>query len=85
MRQGDLFLPLCARHVARQARLFDPMGPAAVAFQCPECGHWLERTPSGWLAYPLGHGRLMRQEPADPQPEDDEPWARWIAENRPAA
>ena len=72
-RQGDLFHPMCATHHARQGQLFDTRGPAAVAVRCPECGHWLERTPSGFLACPRGHGRLVRL-PGDPQPADDWGW-----------
>jgi hypothetical protein len=73
MRQPDLFLPMCARAIALQAELFETSGPAAVAFQCPECGHYLERTPSGFLACPLGHGRLIRL-PGEPEPADDWDW-----------
>jgi hypothetical protein len=72
-RQDDLYDPMCATHKARQGRLFDTRGPAAVAFRCPECGHWLERTPSGFLVCPPGHGRLVRL-PGEPEPADDRDW-----------
>jgi hypothetical protein len=71
--QGDLYDPMCATHKAWQGRLFDTRGPAAVAFLCPERGHWLEGTPAGFLARPLGHGRLLRL-PGDPEPADDWHW-----------
>ena len=72
-RQPDLFLPMCARVSARQPELFDMPGPPAVNLTC-SCGHYLERTPSGFLACPRGHGKLRTesywQEWDAAQPED---------------
>jgi hypothetical protein len=64
---------MCATHRTRPGRLFDTSSPAAVAFRCPECGQWLERTPSGFLVCPLGHGRLVRLL-GEPEPADDWGW-----------
>jgi hypothetical protein len=73
-RQDDLFLPMCATIRTRQAALFDTGGPTAQSLRCSECGHYLERTPSGYLACPLGHGKLIRESETDPEPADDRDW-----------
>jgi hypothetical protein len=70
--QPDLFLPMCARAMTCQAQLFDTDGPPAVTAQCAQCGEYLERTPSGYLACPRGHGKLLTEPPAA-EPDDDEP------------
>jgi hypothetical protein len=52
--------------------------------RCGECGRYLERTPSGFRACPLGHGKLIREAEDDPQPEgDDERWGRWFGAEGP--
>jgi len=73
-RQPDLYHPMLATVRARQGRLFDTDGPTAQSLRCSECGHDLERTPSGYLACPLGHGRLIREYERDPRPADDWDW-----------
>jgi hypothetical protein len=45
--------------------------PALYSLRCAECGHYLARTPSGFLACPLGHGKLIRETDDDPQPADE--------------
>ena len=69
----DLYSPMLATTIARQGELFDMAGPAAVNLTC-YCGHYLERTPSGFLACPRGHGKLRTesywQEWDAAQPED---------------
>jgi hypothetical protein len=59
---------MCATVRARQAALFDTDGPTAVNYRCRECGHYLQRTRSGYLACPLGHGKLIREFETDPEP-----------------
>jgi hypothetical protein len=58
---------------ARQPELFDQGGRAS-SLTC-QCGHYLERTPSGFLTCPRGHGKLKAdsywQEWDQAQPEDD--------------
>jgi hypothetical protein len=79
--QRDLFLPMCARSLARQGQLFDTDGPPAVTATCRECGDYLERTPSGYLACPRGHGKLLTElpvvEPANEPEGDDESVPAW--------
>jgi hypothetical protein len=59
---------------------------ALVHLRCEECGHYLARTPGGFLACPLGHGKLTREADDDPQPDDDdERWGRWFDDDWPAA
>jgi hypothetical protein len=58
-------------------RLFLPL-------RCRECGHYLARTPSGFLACPLGHGRLVRETDDDPQPQD-ETSGLWVQDELPPA
>jgi hypothetical protein len=54
------------------------------SLRCGECGHYLTRTPSGYLACPLGHGKLIRETDSDPQPEgDDERWGSWFSDDAP--
>lgn len=36
---------------------------------CQECGRAMEKTESGFLVCPAGHGRLH----AEPRPDDDQP------------
>jgi hypothetical protein len=48
--------------------------PSLYAPRCEDCGHFLVRTESGYLACPLGHGKLIRETPDDPQPEDETAW-----------
>ena len=58
----------------------------ALSFVCCECGHPLERTPGGYLACPLGHGRLVRESDDDPQPDDDrDRWGGWLGDPPAAA
>ena len=45
--------------------------------KCPRCGRYLERTPSGYLCCPAGHGKLLTEPPAETDGEDAEsppPW-----------
>jgi hypothetical protein len=73
-RQPDLFLPMCARSIARQGQLFDTGGPPALTATCRKCGEYLERTPSSYLACPRGHGKLLTEAAAEPEDlEDDQP------------
>jgi hypothetical protein len=53
--------------------------PTLYSLRCVDCGHFLVRTESGFLACPLGHGRLIRETPDDPQPEDESGW-QWFAD-----
>lgn len=62
--QRDLFNPFSREHAA-QGELFDD-GPEVSALSCVECGEPLERTPSGYLCCPKGHGRLIAEESANP-------------------
>jgi hypothetical protein len=58
--------------MARQGQLFETDGPPAVSATCRECGEFMERTPSGFLACPRGHGKLFIEtsgEPVDDWPE----------------
>src|SRR5271168_3803571 len=73
-RQADLFRPMCARVVTQQGQLFDPADGPGSPHRC-ECREYLERTPSGYLACPRGHGKLLTEPPAaEPEDlEDDEP------------
>ena len=80
--QPDLFLPMCARAVVRQPTLFDTDGPPAVTATCRECGEYLERTPSGYLACPRGHGKLLTEAPADEPADDALPRTTWPEEAR---
>ena len=52
--------------------------------RCEDCGHFLERTPSGWLACPNGHGKLVQESDDDPQPDDDR-WGSWFDDDPPTA
>ena len=63
--QRDLFLSMCGRSLAQQGQLFDTDGPPAVTTTCRECGEYLERTPSGYLACPRGHGKLLTESSAE--------------------
>jgi hypothetical protein len=58
-RQPDLFRPMCAEVSAHQRDLFDNDGPADSALHCEECGEYLTHTPSGYVACPNGHGKLL--------------------------
>jgi hypothetical protein len=53
------------------------------SLRCEDCGHYLTRTPSGYLACPLGHGKLIRETPDDPQPADESS-GLWFADDPPA-
>jgi hypothetical protein len=56
--------------------------PTLYSLRCRECGHFLARTPSGFLAYPLGHGKLIRETDQDPQAEgDDERCGAWFGDD----
>jgi hypothetical protein len=70
--------------MARQGQLFDTDGPPAVTATCRQCGEYLERTPSGYLACPRGHGKLLTQAPADDDAADDEsiPPQTWLEQAR---
>lgn len=48
-----------ATTTAHQAELFDTDGPELSALSCDCCGEPMERTPSGYLCCPRGHGRLI--------------------------
>jgi hypothetical protein len=52
--------------------------------RCEDCGRPLDRTPSGFLACPLGHGRLVRESEDDPQPADESS-GRWFDDDLPPA
>jgi hypothetical protein len=61
----------------RQPALFDTDGPPALTAQCEQCGEYPERTPSGYLCCPKGHGKLLTESPAiepatEPDTEDDD-------------
>ena len=58
-RQGEFFFPF-GREFAAQKSMFDD-GPELSALSCGECGRPLERTPSGFLACPNGHGKLVTE------------------------
>jgi hypothetical protein len=58
--------------------------PTLYSLQCEECGHYLTRTPSGFLACPLGHGKLIRETPDDPQPADESS-GLWFRDEPPAS
>jgi len=60
-RRPDLFSPCRARVCSRQGRLFDADGRPLSDRSCQTCGQPLERTPSGYLACPRGHGKLLIQ------------------------
>jgi hypothetical protein len=62
--QPDLFLAAVATVRRRQPALFDTDGPPAVTVRCEQCREYLERTPSGYLACPRGHGKLLTEPPA---------------------
>jgi hypothetical protein len=53
--------------------------PNLFALRCDECGRQLETTPSGYLACPLGHGKLR----ADVPPLDPEPSGLWFGDEPP--
>jgi hypothetical protein len=58
--------------------------PTLYSLRCGECGHYLTRTPSGFLACPLGHGKLILETPDNPQPEGDhERWGSWSGDELP--
>jgi hypothetical protein len=60
--------------------------PILTALRCEDCGHYLARTESGFLACPLGHGRLIRETDDDPQPDDDrDRRGGWFDEDLPPA
>ena len=84
-RQPDLFLPMCARTMGRQATLFDTDGPPAQTARCKQCQDFLELTPSGYLCCPNGHGKLLCATDGDTEPQDDWPeQARRIAKRHAA-
>jgi hypothetical protein len=60
--QRDLFHRMCAHVQARQGELFAPGEGERSNVACGECREFLVRTPSGWLACPQGHGKLMCEE-----------------------
>lgn len=58
--QKDLFLPMCAAVDAVQPELIEQAGHARESAQlCEECAAALTATPSGYLACPNGHGKLV--------------------------
>ena len=61
--QRDLFDSCRAELHARQDDLFQAHEYMGTALRCVDCGEYLEETGSGYLACPLGHGRLLTQEP----------------------
>jgi hypothetical protein len=71
--QRDLFRPLCGKQSARQGELFKPGWDEVSDLACGECGEFLVRTPSGWLACPRGHGKLTGE--AEP---GEEPCGSWF-------
>jgi hypothetical protein len=75
-RQPSLYDPMCAAVRSRQGCLFDTDGPALSGLSCVECGEPMERTPSGYLCCPKGHGRLL--EAIDPPAA--EPSGLWITD-----
>ena len=60
--QRDLFRPMCALWLSEQPELFPPSLGEVSDLACGECGEFLVRTPSGWLACPRGHGKLTCEE-----------------------
>ena len=65
--QRDLFQSMCAKWQTRQPELFPPGHDEVSDLACGECGDYLVRTPSGWLACPRGHGKLTCE--AEPSEE----------------
>jgi hypothetical protein len=60
--QRDLFWPMCGGQQSRQGGLFAVGWDEVSDLACGECGEYLVRTPSGWLACPRGHGKLTCEE-----------------------
>jgi hypothetical protein len=60
--QSVLFSSIYGQASARQGELF-PTGQGEQSdLSCGECGEYLVRTSSGWLACPRGHGKLTCEE-----------------------
>ncbi len=74
-RQGELFSQFGRDHAA-QRKLFDNRGPALTGLSCEECGEALERTGSGYICCPNGHGGLREDGPT----EDGESNGSWFDE-----
>jgi hypothetical protein len=70
--QRDLFNRMCAHVQARQGELFAPGEGERSNVPCGDCGEYLVRTPSGWLACPRGHGKLTCEE--EPGEESSGMW-----------
>jgi len=58
--------------------------PILLRLRCTECGHYLARTRSGFLACPLGHATMIREADDDPRPED-ETSGLWFQDELPPA
>ena len=69
MRQPDLFGAGRAQTFGRQGDLFQGQNLDS-ALRCCECGEYLVRTDSGYLACPEGHGKLLC--------EEQEPCGSWF-------
>src|SRR5262245_1873555 len=61
----------------RQPALFDTGGPPAVTAMCDQCGEFLERTPSNYLACPRGHGKLLNEASDDESDAEAVPPWTW--------
>lgn len=66
MSQRDLFRPMLASQFAHQLRMFADAGHGRESnLSCGVCGEPLVETPSGFLACPRGHGRLLQEAVSD--------------------
>jgi hypothetical protein len=89
-----MFEPMLATVRGRQGELFAEPDEPATSLRCEECGRLLVRTPSGYLACPRGHGKLLTEAVTEPEGDEDDdeptpphPWpveARLIAKRHAA-
>jgi hypothetical protein len=62
-----------------------PEEPNLFALRCTECGQQLVPTPSGYLACPQGHGKLIAQEPTTEPPGTVESSGLWFDDDEPSS
>jgi hypothetical protein len=62
------------------ARKRKPVYAGLFDLRCEECGEYLIRTESGYLSCPMGHGKLVEEQPADVPPGTEEACGLWIEE-----
>jgi hypothetical protein len=60
--------------MARQGELFQAGWDEVSDLSCCECGAYLVRTPSSWLACPNGHGKLT----CELQEGEEAPCGAWF-------